>query len=94
MPMRICFTVMAGFHDFSSFRMDTTDVIIVSLSCRARLLAVANSRHTVPEGYTFGWNSGGVNLPLIRQSERSVKPPRGTEYTRHLNNLHFGGLDG
>lgn len=20
-------------------------------------------RHTVPEGYTFGWNNGGSNLP-------------------------------
>ena len=20
-------------------------------------------RQTVPEGYTFGWNNGGVNLP-------------------------------
>jgi hypothetical protein len=33
---------MAGFHDFSSSRID---------------------RHTVPDGYTFGWKSGGVNLP-------------------------------
>ena len=23
-------------------------------------------RQTVPEGYTFGWNRGGVNLPVAR----------------------------
>jgi hypothetical protein len=37
-----CLIVIAGFHDFSSSRID---------------------RHTVPEGYTLGWNRGGVNLP-------------------------------
>ena len=24
-------------------------------------------RHTVPEGYTFGWKSGGSNLPEIKE---------------------------
>lgn len=24
----------------------------------------SSDRHTVPEGYTFGWNSGGSNLPV------------------------------
>lgn len=37
-----CLIVMAGFHDFSSSKME---------------------RQTVPDGYTLGWNSGGVNLP-------------------------------
>jgi len=27
-------------------------------------------RHTVPEGYTFGWNNGGSNLP---EGERKKK---------------------
>ena len=35
--------VMAGFHDFSSSKID---------------------KQTVPEGYTFGWNKGGTNLPV------------------------------
>jgi hypothetical protein len=34
--------VIAGFHAFSSSKID---------------------KQTVPEGYTFGWKSGGVNLP-------------------------------
>lgn len=25
-------------------------------------------RHTVPEGYTFGWNNGGSNLPEEKES--------------------------
>lgn len=41
-----CFMVIAGFHDFSSSRID---------------------RQTVPEGYTLGWNNGGVNLPRMTQ---------------------------
>jgi hypothetical protein len=37
-----CLIVIAGFHDFSSSRID---------------------KQTVPEGYTLGWNNGGLNLP-------------------------------
>lgn len=43
--VRTCLMVMAGFHDFSSSRIE---------------------RQTVPEGNTFGWNKGGVNLPVIK----------------------------
>ena len=27
------------------------------------LFSSSRERHTVPEGYTFGWNRGGSNLP-------------------------------
>jgi hypothetical protein len=57
--------VMAGFHDFSSSRIE---------------------RQTVPEGYTFGWNNGGENLP-VRHELRFLSAAR-TCY------LHFGGFDG
>jgi len=40
--MLACLIVIAGFHDFSSSRID---------------------RQTVPDGYTLGWKSGGLNLP-------------------------------
>ena len=30
---------------------------------RQSLSSSRMDRHTVPEGYTFGWNSGGSNLP-------------------------------
>lgn len=36
--------VIAGFHAFSSSKID---------------------KHTVPDGYTFGWNNAGVNLPKL-----------------------------
>ena len=28
-----------------------------------------NDKQTVPEGYTFGWKSGGSNLPVTRTSK-------------------------
>ena len=40
-----CLIVIAGFHDFSSSRID---------------------RQTVPDGYTLGWKSGGLNLPATK----------------------------
>lgn len=30
---------------------------------RQSLSSSKMERHTVPEGYTFGWNNGGSNLP-------------------------------
>lgn len=30
---------------------------------RQSLSSSSNDRHTVPDGYTFGWNIGGSNLP-------------------------------
>jgi hypothetical protein len=42
-----CLIVIAGFHDFSSSRID---------------------RQTVPDGYTLGWKSGGLNLPVLQNS--------------------------
>jgi hypothetical protein len=29
-------------------------------------------KHTVPDGYTFGWNSGGTNLPEDRDMSALV----------------------
>ena len=45
--MLACLIVIAGFHDFSSSRID---------------------RQTVPDGYTLGWKSGGLNLPGHKSS--------------------------
>ena len=44
-------------------------------------------RQTVPEGYTLGWNRGGVNLP-----GRKGVSVRG--FAQWRANSHFGGLDG
>ena len=55
--------VIAGFHDFSSSRIE---------------------RHTVPDGYTLGWNRGGENLPMRGQLVRG----------RIAEHSHFGGFDG
>lgn len=30
---------------------------------RQSLSSSNNDKHTVPDGYTFGWNIGGSNLP-------------------------------
>jgi len=30
-------------------------------------------RHTVPEGYTFGWKRGGVNLPAKEEKNKELK---------------------
>jgi hypothetical protein len=67
--------VIAGFHDFSSFKID---------------------KHTVPDGNTFGWKIGGVNLPLmqnmnIRQCEISrflslSLFPKGRSCQSHVKN--------
>ena len=27
-------------------------------------------RHTVPDGYTFGWNKGGSNLPVCNKKKK------------------------
>lgn len=53
-PSRICLTVMAGFHDFSSLRMETTREAEVSsrlsdLAAKIRERRM-NLRQTVPEG--------------------------------------------
>ena len=46
-------------------------------------------RQTVPEGYTLGWNSGGVNLPTrMRVIMSGILARISTEH------VHFGGLDG
>lgn len=76
MPMRICLTVMAGFHASSSFRID---------------------RQTVPDGYTFGWNSGGTNLPVGRRdvSQSGDLPGRVLHRCREMNvELTLGGFRG
>lgn len=54
--------VIAGFHDFSSSRID---------------------RQTVPDGYTLGWKSGGVNLPksIVGSEDGLAIPP----LNRHTN---------
>ena len=62
---RACLIVIAGFHDFSSSKME---------------------RQTVPDGYTLGWKSGGVNLPI---KGASVRCPKCLVDLRHL-----GGFDG
>ena len=63
--MLACLIVIAGFHDFSSSRID---------------------RQTVPDGYTLGWKSGGLNLPATKlYKTTSLKPEQ---------NSHLGGLDG
>lgn len=33
-------------------------------------------RHTVPEGYTFGWNNGGSNLPEGERKKKLHAKPR------------------
>jgi hypothetical protein len=71
-PRRICFTVMAGFHPSSSFKID---------------------KHTVPDGYTFGWKSGGTNLPATKNFHQSHDHPQDSA-RRWIGNSHLGGFVG
>jgi hypothetical protein len=59
--------LMAGFHDFSSSRME---------------------RQIVPLGYTFGWKSGGENLPVVSGCHPTLAS------RPNARDSHFGGLVG
>ena len=67
-----CLIVIAGFHDFSSSKID---------------------RQTVPDGYTLGWKSGGVNLPTDgnRPDQNQQENTRFTVFN-HIS--HLGGFVG
>lgn len=45
---------------FQSYFSSTCLMVIAGLQS---LSSSRMDRHTVPEGYTFGWNNGGSNLP-------------------------------
>jgi hypothetical protein len=67
-----CLMVMAGFHDFSSSRIE---------------------RQTVPDGYTFGWNNGGENLPA-RHELRGLRVVRADiTYTLEASKGNLGMRD-
>lgn len=50
-------------------------------------------RHTVPEGYTLGWNSGGTNLPGQEVRIQSWCKQAST-CLGHFQHAHFGGFVG
>lgn len=37
-------------------------ICFIVIAGRQSFSSSSNDKHTVPEGYTFGWNSGGSNL--------------------------------
>jgi hypothetical protein len=45
-------------------------------------------KQTVPEGYTFGWNSAGVNLPVGGKQRRDFRRKKAYTLAVLKDNLH------
>lgn len=46
---------------------------LIVIAGRQSLSSSKMERHTVPEGYTFGWNNGGSNLPDEEEEITSIQ---------------------
>jgi hypothetical protein len=53
-------------------------------------------RQTVPEGYTFGWKRGGLNLPdeRVKRKVSAHSPSTNAQEAGTCGDVHFGGLVG
>lgn len=76
--------------------------LLTCLIVMAGLQSLSSSkidRHTVPDGYTLGWNRGGSNLPEESNSFRQHSEVITVEQDKFValeqsHNSHFGGEDG
>ena len=63
----VVFMLHVAFHQDRStmlYKLGAQLTCLIVTAGRQSLSSSNNDRHTVPDGYTLGWNIGGSNLPV------------------------------